>query len=550
MTTHPSGASRIELPPVPSELRGDAVACWAEPLVIDTYMPLAPDSKPAFFEQRVYQGSTGAVFPLPFHERVSQEKEPHAWTAVHLENEWLRVVVLPELGGRIHIGYDKVAGYDFFYRNNVIKPALVGLAGPWISGGVEFNWPQHHRPATFLPTDFEIEHEDDGSVTVWCSDHDPFTRMKGMHGIRLRPDSAAIEARVRLYNRTEETQTFLWWANVAAAVDDHYQAFFPTDVRPGRRPREAGHRQLPGRRPAATTASTTPPSAPKRCPTATVSTGTATSRCPPPTWSPTDRGRLLRRLRPRPRCRFRALGGQALSHRARSSGRGATPPSAMPGMRPSPTATAPTSSSWPASSPTTSPISPSSPRARRRRSASSGTRSTRSARRTRPPTQLAVRLDVERRRCRHRASSSGWRLPSVCPAASWNCAHAGGGLLHREAVDLVPGAPLRAQRSPSGSASRRPDRADSAPGGDRTDPLAAAGAHELRRRGCRRRDRTARTGGRGLDRRVVLHRPVPAPVPPCHPAARALLAGGSAPRPRRCALQHRAGRTCHMGGQA
>nr|WP_160318883.1 DUF5107 domain-containing protein [Arthrobacter sp. ERGS1:01] len=86
--------------------------------------------------------------------------------------------------------------------------------------------PPGHVPAT----DFEIEHEDDGAVTVWCSDHDPFTRMKGMHGIRLRPDSAAIEARVRLYNRTEETQTFLWWANVAAAVDGNYQAFFPTDV--------------------------------------------------------------------------------------------------------------------------------------------------------------------------------------------------------------------------------------------------------------------------------------------------------------------------------
>lgn len=230
MTTETSSPSRISLPPVPAALRSDAVACWAEPLVIDTYMPLAPDSLPAFFEQRVYQGSAGRVFPLPFHERVSQDKAPHSWTAVHLENEWLRVVVLPELGGRIHIGYDKVAGYDFFYRNNVIKPALVGLTGPWISGGVEFNWPQHHRPATFLPTDFEIEHEDDGAVTVWCSDHDPFTRMKGMHGIRLRPDSAAIEARVRLYNRTEETQTFLWWANVAAAVDDNYQAFFPTDV--------------------------------------------------------------------------------------------------------------------------------------------------------------------------------------------------------------------------------------------------------------------------------------------------------------------------------
>jgi tetratricopeptide (TPR) repeat protein len=139
-------------------------------------------------------------------------------------------MILPELGGRIHVVYDKVADYDMCYRNNVIKPALVGLAGPWISGGVEFNWPQHHRPATFLPTDVEIEHEEDGSVTVWCSDHDPFARMKGMHGIRLRPDSALLEARVRLYNRSDVTQSFLWWANVAAAVNDDYQSFFPTDV--------------------------------------------------------------------------------------------------------------------------------------------------------------------------------------------------------------------------------------------------------------------------------------------------------------------------------
>ncbi|GAB3536724.1 DUF5107 domain-containing protein [Arthrobacter tecti] len=199
-------------------------------MIIDSYLPDDPSAYPAFLENRVYQGSSGRVFPLPFHERISQVKVPHEWQAVHLENQWVRLVILPELGGRVHIGYDKVADYDFFYRNNVIKPALVGLAGPWISGGVEFNWPQHHRPATFLPTDFHIEEEPDGAVTVWCSDHDPMNRMKGMHGIRLTPDSSVIEARVRLYNRTQDTQTFLWWANVAAAVNDDYQSFFPTDV--------------------------------------------------------------------------------------------------------------------------------------------------------------------------------------------------------------------------------------------------------------------------------------------------------------------------------
>src|ERR1700742_4346722 len=222
--------SRIHLPPVPDRLAADPVAAWSEPMTIDSYLPVEPSPYPAFLDSRVYQGSSGKVYPLPFHERISQAKEPHGWQAVHLENEWVRLVILPELGGRIYIGYDKTSDYDFFYRKNVIKTALVGLAGPWLSGGVEFNWPQPHRPGTFLPTDVEIEREPDGAVTVWCSDHDPFTRMKGMHGIRLRPGSSLIEARVRLYNRTEDTQTFLWWANVAAAVGDDYQSFFPTDV--------------------------------------------------------------------------------------------------------------------------------------------------------------------------------------------------------------------------------------------------------------------------------------------------------------------------------
>jgi len=208
---------------------GGAVA-WRQPIEIGTYEPGEPDRYPMFLDQRVYQGSSGRVYPLPFIDSVSSTKTSRTWDAIHIENEWIRVVVLPELGGRIHIGYDKKADYDFFYRNNVIKPALVGLAGPWLSGGVEFNWPQHHRPATFLPVESTIEYGDDGSVTVWNSDHDPFARMKGMHGVRLYPDRAVIELVVRLHNRTSETQTFLWWANVAARVHDDYQSFFPTDV--------------------------------------------------------------------------------------------------------------------------------------------------------------------------------------------------------------------------------------------------------------------------------------------------------------------------------
>ncbi|WP_035705214.1 DUF5107 domain-containing protein [Glycomyces tenuis] len=226
-----SEESRIVLPSAPEAIADRPVRAWRESVAIDSYEPGEPDRYPAYLDQRVYQGSSGAVYPLPFIDEVAEEKAPREWDAVHLENEYVRLMVLPELGGRIHIGHDKTSGYDFFYRNEVVKPALVGLLGPWVSGGVEFNWPQHHRPATHLPTEALIEHDEDGSATVWCSDHDPFARMQGMHGIRLRPGSALIELRGHLVNRSDEVQTFLWWANVAAEANDDYQSFFPTDVR-------------------------------------------------------------------------------------------------------------------------------------------------------------------------------------------------------------------------------------------------------------------------------------------------------------------------------
>src|SRR5438874_11462332 len=152
------------------------------PVTLPTYAPAAPEKNPMFLDKRVYQGSSGKVYPLPFIDRVAEEKKDQQWDAVHIENEFIKLMILPQIGGRIHIGHDKTNGYDFFYRQNVIKPALVGLAGPVISGGVEFNWPQHHRPATFMPVEILLEEHEDGSRTIWCSDHNPVNRLTGLHG--------------------------------------------------------------------------------------------------------------------------------------------------------------------------------------------------------------------------------------------------------------------------------------------------------------------------------------------------------------------------------
>ena len=126
------------------------VKAWREIVSIPTYEVGKPEKSPMFLEKRVYQGSSGVVYPYPVIESIANEPTPHDWNVVFLENEYIKVMVMPELGGRIQMAYDKIRQRHFVYYNHVIKPALVGLVGPWISGGIEFNWQQHHRPTTYM----------------------------------------------------------------------------------------------------------------------------------------------------------------------------------------------------------------------------------------------------------------------------------------------------------------------------------------------------------------------------------------------------------------
>lgn len=211
-------------------MSGNTVSIWEESVVIPTYPVYPPEKSPLFIEKRAYQGSTGKVYPLPVTEKISDTKEDVSYHAVFLENEYLKVMILPELGGRIQRAYDKTNGYDFVYYNHVIKPALVGLTGPWISGGIEFNWPQHHRPSTYSPVDYTISQNEDGSGTVYVSEIDKMYGTKGMAAISLYPGKAYIEIKGQLYNHTDFAQTFLWWANPAVPVNDHTYSVFPPDV--------------------------------------------------------------------------------------------------------------------------------------------------------------------------------------------------------------------------------------------------------------------------------------------------------------------------------
>lgn len=202
------------------------VRVWEETLVIPTYLVGKPDKFPLFYSGRAYQGAKGPVYPYPMLDKLTDRWEDRTYKALYLENEFVKIGVLPELGGRIFSAQDKTNGYDFFYRQHVIKPALIGMLGAWISGGVEWNFPHHHRATAFMPVDHNITENPDGSKTIWIGETEWRHRTKWIIGLTLYPGRSYLEATVKLFNRTPLAQSILYWANVAVHASEEYQILF------------------------------------------------------------------------------------------------------------------------------------------------------------------------------------------------------------------------------------------------------------------------------------------------------------------------------------
>jgi tetratricopeptide (TPR) repeat protein len=203
---------------------------FREKISIPTYDLYPPDPSPVFYEMRNHQGTRGNMYPYRMIDSYRNSFSPREYDAIRLENEYIRVVVLPELGGRIYEGYNKKLDYHFVYKNNIIKPAMIGLCGAWLSGGIEFNWPTHHRPTTFMPVDALIEECGDGSKTVWLGETEALYGLKNLIGISIKPGSASITVKSRVYNPTPKAQTFHWWSNLAVHTNESYQLKFPPDI--------------------------------------------------------------------------------------------------------------------------------------------------------------------------------------------------------------------------------------------------------------------------------------------------------------------------------
>jgi len=204
-----------------------AVRVWETTMVIPTYLAGAPEPNPMFYFGRQSQGAQAPVYPYPMYDNLTGKKVDKTYKIVYLENEYVRIGILPEIGGRMFEGVDKTNGYNFVYRQHVIKPTLISIIGAWISGGIEWDIIHHHRATTFLPVQYKVEENADGSKTVWVGELEVRQRMEWAVGYTLRPGKSYLEAKVRILNRTPEVNTMLCFANVAVSVNDQYQVIFP-----------------------------------------------------------------------------------------------------------------------------------------------------------------------------------------------------------------------------------------------------------------------------------------------------------------------------------
>ena len=200
---------------------------------IPTYQIGAPEINPIFFTGRVYQGAEGYIYPYPLYDVLTEKKVEQDYNVLRLDNQYVNIAILPEIGGRIFAASDKTNDYPFFYTQTGVKPALIGMLGAWLSGGVEWNIPDHHRASSYMPINWTMKENEDGSKTIWIGETELRHRLKWSIGVSVYPNRSWVEAKIKVINPTPMIQSMLYWANVSVHCNDQYQVIFPPDVQFG-----------------------------------------------------------------------------------------------------------------------------------------------------------------------------------------------------------------------------------------------------------------------------------------------------------------------------
>ncbi len=201
---------------------GAEVRGWEGTIDLPTYVLGEEDPNPPF-----PLTSRRQIYPYTMIDDLTDRHEVKTYKAIYLENDYLKAIILPQLGGRLYSLFDKVSKREVFYRNNVVKYGLVSLRGAWISGGIEFNFPNGHTVVTVSHVASRLVANPDGSASAIVGGMDWVTGMHWEVALTLRSHQARMEQRVTLFNSTPLDNLYWYWANAAVPATEDMQFIYP-----------------------------------------------------------------------------------------------------------------------------------------------------------------------------------------------------------------------------------------------------------------------------------------------------------------------------------
>lgn len=202
-----------------------SVRSWQSKLTLPTY-PVGPDDPNPPFQR---QDGSWAIYPYPMRDDLLEgPPTPRDYTALHVENQYLHCIVLPELGGHLYSLYDKVCKREVFYRNQVVKYGLVSIRGAWISGGIEFNFPTGHTYTTVDPVSWDLG-EDKLEEMAWVAVGNicRLSRMEWWVRLSLTDGERRLHEQVFLQNRAPYRQRYWFWNNSAVPATEDLHLVYP-----------------------------------------------------------------------------------------------------------------------------------------------------------------------------------------------------------------------------------------------------------------------------------------------------------------------------------
>jgi tetratricopeptide (TPR) repeat protein len=201
----------------------DQVLTSSEEITLPTYRLLGENRNPVFHSQY----GVAHIYPYTLQDEIASAPTEVTYRALILENRYLRVTILPELGGRVFSLYDKISEREVFYKNTTVKFSPLAIRGAFFSGGLEFSFPVAHAPTTAENVNWDFQHHKEGSASIIIGGQEHMSGLRWTIKLSLFPDRCALAQDVQLHNPTPLPGRYHYWTNASTDSDDQTEFIYP-----------------------------------------------------------------------------------------------------------------------------------------------------------------------------------------------------------------------------------------------------------------------------------------------------------------------------------